>query len=78
MTEAQTRIKKAAKVIVKLTAKAPHSDKLHQKKRRLTLLQSRLSAMQADHGSGKTRLCFGSKKLFHAQFEPAGQWLRLT
>ena len=69
MAEAQTRIKKAAKVIAKLTAKAPGSDKLHQKKRRLTLLQSRLSAMQADHESGKTRLCFGSKKLFHAQFE---------
>jgi IS605 OrfB family transposase len=67
--EAQTKIKKALKVIARLTGKALGSDKLHQKKRRLAMLQSRLSAMQADHESGKTRLCFGSKKLFHAQFE---------
>ncbi|WP_415838176.1 IS200/IS605 family accessory protein TnpB-related protein, partial [Polaromonas hydrogenivorans] len=69
IAEAQARIKKALKVIARLTGKAPGSDKLHQKKRRLVLMQSRLSAMQADHESGKTRLCFGSKKLFHAQFE---------
>ncbi|ABM36636.1 IS200/IS605 family accessory protein TnpB-related protein [Polaromonas naphthalenivorans] len=69
IAEAQARIKKALKVIARLTGKAPGSDKLHQKKRRLALLQSRLSAMQGDHESGKTRLCFGSKKLFHAQFE---------
>jgi IS605 OrfB family transposase len=66
--EVQTKIKKALKVIAKLTGKAPGSDKLHQKKRRLGLLQARLSAMQADQASGKTHLCFGSKKLFHAQF----------
>ncbi|CAM3593136.1 hypothetical protein [Polaromonas hydrogenivorans] len=69
IVQAQARIKKAAKVIARLKSKAPGSDKLHQKKRRLVLMQSRLSAMQADHESGKTRLCFGSKKLFHAHFE---------
>ena len=68
--EAQAKIKKAAKVIVKLAAqKTTRADKLHQKKRRLCLLQARLSAMQADQASGKVRLCFGSKKLFAAQFE---------
>jgi hypothetical protein len=68
IAEAQARIKKALKVIARLTGKAPGSDKLHQKKRRLILLQSRLSAMQADQALGQVRLCFGSKKLFHAQF----------
>jgi len=42
---------------------------LHQKKRRLAMLQSRLSMMQADDASDVMRLCFGSKKLFHAQFD---------
>lgn len=66
--EAQAKIKKAAKVIAKLTAKATRRDKLHQKKRRLRMLQARLSNMQADQTADKVRLCFGSKKLFHAQF----------
>ena len=66
--EAQAKIKKAAKVIARLTAKKTvRADKLHQKKRRLAMLQARLSAMQADQAAGKVRLCFGSKKLFHAQ-----------
>ena len=70
MVEAQARIKKATKVIAKLTSKKTgRTDKLHQKKRRLCMLQARLSNMQADQSSGKVRLCFGSKKLFHAQFE---------
>ena len=69
IAEAQTRIKKAGRVIAKLTVKAPGSNKLHQKKRRLAMLQARLAAMQADEESGQVRLCFGSKKLFHAQYE---------
>jgi len=69
IVEAQAKIKKAAKVISKLTAKkTARADKLHQKKRRLGLLQARLSNLQADQATGKTRLCFGSKKLFQAQF----------
>ena len=70
IVEAQAKIKKATKVIAKLAAKkTTRADKLHQKKRRLCLLQARLSALQADQASGKVRLCFGAKKLFHAQFE---------
>ncbi len=70
MIEAQAKIKKAAKVIAKLASKkSARADKLHQKKRRLGMLQARLSAMQADQAAGKVRLCFGSKKLFHAQFD---------
>ena len=70
IVEAQAKIKKATKVIAKLTSKKTgRADKLHQKKRRLCMLQARLSSMQADQSSGKVRLCFGSKKLFRAQFE---------
>ena len=32
------------------------------------MLQARLGKIQADDASGRVRLCFGSKKLFHAQF----------
>lgn len=69
--EAGTRIKKAAKVIKKLEAKSPGTNKLHQKKRRLATMRSRLAAMQSDHAAGTVRLCFGGKKLFHAQFDLA-------
>lgn len=68
ISEAQTRIKKAIRVIAKLAVKAPGSNKLHQKKRRLAMLQARLASMQADEESGTVRLCFGRKKLFHAQY----------
>ncbi|MDA8066456.1 MAG: hypothetical protein M0031_13315 [Thermaerobacter sp.] len=41
---------------------------LHQKRRRLHALERRLAVAQADHEAGRVRLCFGGKKLFHAQF----------
>ena len=40
----------------------------HQKKRRLLLLENKRQALQDDEASGKVRLCFGSRKLFRAQF----------
>jgi IS605 OrfB family transposase len=43
--------------------------KLHHKKRRLHILQTKLGTMLADHKDARVRLCFGSKKLFHAQFD---------
>ena len=67
--EAETRIRKAMKVIAKLQKTAPHSNKLHQKKRRLVTLQHRLAAMKDDQQAGTVRLCFGSKKRFHAQYD---------
>lgn len=76
--EAETRINKAQKVINKLEKQIQQSadaekkskalNKLHQKKRRITTLRHRLSAQKADQVSGRVRLCFGSKRLFHAQF----------
>lgn len=69
IAEAEARCKKACKVIAKLEVRANGSNKLHQKKRRLAMLQSRLASVKADHEDGTVRVCFGSKKLFHAQFD---------
>ncbi|MDA8095420.1 MAG: IS200/IS605 family accessory protein TnpB-related protein [Betaproteobacteria bacterium] len=48
-------------------AKAAH--KLHQKKRRLKTREDRLGNLKNDHEAGAIRLCFGSKRLFRAQFD---------
>jgi IS605 OrfB family transposase len=45
--------------------------KLHHKTRRLVSLQDRQQRRQEDADAGKVRLCFGSRKLFHAQFHLA-------
>lgn len=67
IAQAQTRIKKAQKVIGKLRDPV----KTHQKKRRIATMQARLAAMMADEEVGAVRLCFGSRKLFRAQFDLA-------
>lgn len=41
---------------------------LHQKKRRKLCLANRYAKLQNDQAQKKVRLCFGSKKLFRAQF----------
>ncbi len=71
ITELESRIKKAAKVVAKLSLKPSAAAKLHQKKRRLHILRTKLSSLQGDHKSGAVRLCFGSKRLFNAQFDLA-------
>lgn len=68
IAEMEKRIRKAAKVIAKLEKQSSDSDKLHQKKRRLRNMQCKLAKLKADHEAGIVRICFGSKKLFHAQF----------
>jgi IS605 OrfB family transposase len=40
----------------------------HLKKRRLSQLNTKLCDLQDDAETGRVRLCFGSRKLFHAQF----------
>ena len=42
-------------------------DQVHQKRRRLANLQSRLSALEGDVLDGRVRICFGSRKLWHKQ-----------
>ncbi len=81
IAEAETRIKRAGKVMPKLQARAPGSNRLHQKKRRLSTLRAHLAAMKSDHESGAVRLCFGSKRSFRAEVDLAangyashGEW----
>jgi IS605 OrfB family transposase len=42
---------------------------IHQKKRRLNRLESKFQQLKQDHEKGTVRCCFGSKKLFRAQFD---------
>jgi hypothetical protein len=69
IAEAESRIRKAEKVIARREKKAAGSNKLHQKKRRLANLKGRLAAQKEDHKNKTVRICFGSKRLFHAQFD---------
>lgn len=62
--EAEQRVLRAKKVLRRTSDPAQR----HQKKRRLALLQDRLQRIRADHKAGNVRLCFGSRKLFRAQF----------
>ncbi len=56
--------KKIQKLIGKKKAK-----QRHQKKRRLYRLQKKREHLEADYKNNKAPLCFGGKKLFHAQFQ---------
>jgi IS605 OrfB family transposase len=62
--ELQHRITKAEKVLKRTTNPA----KKHQMKRRVSILRDRLAKLKADLKEGKARLCFGSRRLFRAQF----------
>ncbi len=42
---------------------------VHQKRRRLANLQSRLAVLEDDIEQGRVRLCFGSKRLWHKQYD---------
>jgi hypothetical protein len=68
IAESEVRIRKAEKQIARLEKTQPGSKKLHQKKRRLAGLFERLKAIKDDQAAGRVRLCFGSRKLFRAQF----------
>jgi IS605 OrfB family transposase len=68
IAELESRIKTATKVVAKLALRPSQAGKLHQKRRRLAILQSKLDSMKSDHENGIVRIAFGSKKLFNAQF----------
>ncbi|MEN8218438.1 MAG: IS200/IS605 family accessory protein TnpB-related protein, partial [Pseudomonadota bacterium] len=74
--ENQERVNKAIKTIEKLSKKEvepsqrqKHLNKIHQKKRRLARLEKRQEQLESDKATGRVRICFGSKKLFNAQFD---------
>ena len=94
LSDLKGKVKKAASTIKKLekqlSCKSQYNQKklsrlsfsLHHKKRRYAHLQSKLERIQAEHKAGKVSLCFGSKKLFKAQyhladngFESHSDWL---
>ena len=62
------RIGKARKIVARLSKRLPGSPQLHQKRRRLAGLERHFEQLEAERKSGRMHLCFGSKKLFHAQF----------
>lgn len=48
--------------------KIKNKEVVHQKKRSLISMKNRLCTLEKEHKEGTVSLCFGSKKLFHAQF----------
>jgi IS605 OrfB family transposase len=74
ISENQERVDKTKKTIEKLSKKEvsqrqKHLNNIHQKKRRLARLEKRLEQLKSDKANGNVRICFGSKKLFNAQFD---------
>jgi IS605 OrfB family transposase len=76
INETQERLEKTKKTIEKLSKKEiesnqrkKHLNKIHQKKRRLARLEARLEQLKSDKANGQVRICFGSRKLFNAQFD---------
>ena len=67
--EAKERIASLKIKINTLIRKKTSSQLIHQKKRRLARLEHKLHQLKEDHEKGTVRCCFGSKKLFHAQFD---------
>ena len=66
--EIETRIARAKRVLGKI--RSPF--KLHQKKRRLHILETRLGKVEKQITSGDPAICFGSRKLFRAQYDLEG------
>lgn len=64
LSQIQDRIESVTKSIKKIKDK----DKLHQKKRVLARLEKKKEKIKSDQIKGKISLCFGSSKLFRAQF----------
>ena len=69
ITDLQGKISRAEKVLTPGKGRRPlKADKLHQKRRRLATMRSRLAALQS---SSRPKLVFGSRKLLRAQFDLA-------
>jgi IS605 OrfB family transposase len=61
--------KERISLLEKKLAKIKTKDLLHQKKRRLNSLKTKLKHLISDHENGIVRICFGSKKAFRSQFD---------
>jgi IS605 OrfB family transposase len=69
IVEQKDRIRSLDKKISHLSKKEGKEKIVHQKKRRLHTMQDNLKNLEADRKEGIVRLCFGSRKLFRAQFD---------
>ena len=69
IAEKNDRIESLKKKIKSFIKKNVDPKILYHKKRRLNKLENELSYLKEDHKNDKTWLCFGSKKLFRAQFD---------
>src|SRR5271156_6619702 len=69
ISDLKEQLKALETKISKLQKKPLLSFLVHQKKRRLHKLKQRLEKLIKDQEEDKISLCFGSKKLFHAQFD---------
>jgi hypothetical protein len=65
--ETSNKIEAIQNTLRKLEKKKP-SNALHQKKRRLSNLKLKFTQLKSDQEAGKVRLCFGSRRLFRAQY----------
>jgi IS605 OrfB family transposase len=68
IAESKRRIEDLEKSIKKLEKRKAAPKVIHQKKRRLYNCKKKLEKKNKDFESGKVRLCFGTKELFHKQF----------
>ena len=61
--------RRIARALAQIDGAAGHGrwQQVHQKRRRLASLQSRLAALEDDIAQGRVRLCFGSKRLWRKQ-----------
>ena len=66
LDDLQRRIARAERQVSD-AAERGRLDQVHQKKRRLANLESRLAGLEADVAAGRVRLCFGSKRLWRKQ-----------
>ena len=64
----ETRIKKAKQEIKDLNAKDGKDFQIHNKKRRLYILETKCDQLNQDIEDNKVRIAFGSKKLWHKQY----------
>jgi len=68
IAELKSKIEVLEKLILSLERKTRSSHTLFLKKRRVRNFKGKLSQLEADRKNGIVRICFGTKKLFHAQF----------
>jgi IS605 OrfB family transposase len=68
ITEKRERVTSLAKTIKRLIKTKADANLIHQKKRRLCILEHQLTQLIEDHKNGTVHCCFGGKKLFNAQF----------